>query len=402
MEPPPISVIIPCFNAASTLVAAVESAIAQDVDSEIILIDDGSTDNTADVIRQLLSRFGGRIAAVTQTNQGQGAARNRGIQLARGKYLAFLDADDQYRPGFFARAIPILDQQPATVAVECRLELAHTDLEVEPWHLEAMAGTMLGTMLIRTEIARLMDGLPTDAAFRGEMAGEDGCFRLVLQSFGAIHKLNFVGLGYRVQPNSHAERFIRRARLENGGIIFDYQSAEERDGSFALAIQRYRDAVGSRMIDRTFKEILTEVSAVMNAEALRNHLSHQPAENGFVEGFAMYTFARHWPISGDVLELSTSKIFRSTQWLANACAASGNGKVMSDTAKGSLFRAVFVNVETFPVVTIASMAAPALPLGGLLILYSDRTAVPALLEMGAGAQWKERLRLPRVRAFEKR
>ena len=92
---PRFSVIIPAYNSAATLAKAVESVIEQAWPAhEIIVIDDGSTDNTLQVIRQ----FGDRIRPIQQPNSGVSVARNRGADAATGDWLAFLDADDWYYP----------------------------------------------------------------------------------------------------------------------------------------------------------------------------------------------------------------------------------------------------------------------------------------------------------------
>jgi glycosyltransferase involved in cell wall biosynthesis len=92
---PTFSVIIPNYNNGATLARAIESVLAQThAAHEIIVIDDGSTDDTADVAR----RYDGRIVYVYQANAGVSAARNRGMELATGEWLAFVDADDEFAP----------------------------------------------------------------------------------------------------------------------------------------------------------------------------------------------------------------------------------------------------------------------------------------------------------------
>ena len=97
MEQPLVSVIIPAFNSSAYVLEAIASAHAQTyAPLEVIVVDDGSTDDTAEKLRGLIET--GKIRYQFQANQGLGAARNTGIQLARGKYLQFLDADDLIAP----------------------------------------------------------------------------------------------------------------------------------------------------------------------------------------------------------------------------------------------------------------------------------------------------------------
>ena len=88
---PLVSTIIPCYNYGRYLGEAIESTLAQAHDRiEVIVVDDGSTDDS----REVASRFGPPVRVVSQPNLGISAARNRGVELATGEFLAFLDADD--------------------------------------------------------------------------------------------------------------------------------------------------------------------------------------------------------------------------------------------------------------------------------------------------------------------
>jgi glycosyltransferase involved in cell wall biosynthesis len=91
---PEISIIIPTFNRAHTLSRALDSVLAQTLKpKEIIVIDDGSTDNT----KELLNLYPG-ITIINLNNKGVSAARNVGIEKASGDWIAFLDSDDEWRP----------------------------------------------------------------------------------------------------------------------------------------------------------------------------------------------------------------------------------------------------------------------------------------------------------------
>lgn len=92
---PRFSVIIPNFNNGVTLARAIESVLAQTFAAhEIIVVDDGSTDDS----RAIAESFGTRVRYFWQKNQGVSAARNFGVEMATGDWLAFLDADDEYYP----------------------------------------------------------------------------------------------------------------------------------------------------------------------------------------------------------------------------------------------------------------------------------------------------------------
>lgn len=89
-----VSVIIPTYNRVSYLQIAIDSVLNQTYSNlELIIIDDGSTDNTREVIQR---KYGERVIYIWQENQGESVARNRGISMARGEYIAFLDSDDYW------------------------------------------------------------------------------------------------------------------------------------------------------------------------------------------------------------------------------------------------------------------------------------------------------------------
>ncbi len=90
-----VSVIIPTYNRESYIARAIESALDQG-EVEVIVVDDGSTDNTQSVVER---DFGERVRYVWQANQREGAARNNGVRHASGNLLAFLDSDDYWLPG---------------------------------------------------------------------------------------------------------------------------------------------------------------------------------------------------------------------------------------------------------------------------------------------------------------
>lgn len=109
-----VSVIIPAYDVAVSLGRCLDSVFLQDVHApQVIVINDGSTDHTSEVAKS----YGDRILYIEQENQGQGAARNTGLRAAQGEYVAFLDADDYWLPGFLRTCIDFLQQHPDAIAV---------------------------------------------------------------------------------------------------------------------------------------------------------------------------------------------------------------------------------------------------------------------------------------------
>jgi len=104
-----ISAIIPSYNAAPVICRAIDSVFAQTYsDYEIIVVDDGSTDNTAEVIK----KYGGKVRYIYQNNAGASVARNTGIEAATGDWIAFLDADDEWLPDKLKLQTELLARNP--------------------------------------------------------------------------------------------------------------------------------------------------------------------------------------------------------------------------------------------------------------------------------------------------
>ena len=104
-----VSVVIPVLNGQDYIVQCIDSVLEQSYPNyEIIVIDDGSTDDTARLVKQ----FQQEINYVYQPNQGTACARNRGIELAKGKYIAFLDHDDLWLPDKLSYQVQSMDNDP--------------------------------------------------------------------------------------------------------------------------------------------------------------------------------------------------------------------------------------------------------------------------------------------------
>jgi len=169
-----VSVIIPAYNYATYICEAVDSVLKQSyANIEVIVVDDGSTDDTA----SKLMAYDGRIRYIYQDNQGASAARNRGLQEATGKYISFLDADDRYRADNIAKKVGFLKSNPeytwcysdwawvnevgATVMLghEPKVSLAHIKGEgnVLPF---ALQGYRLGTnvFMFRSSLVQRLGG----------------------------------------------------------------------------------------------------------------------------------------------------------------------------------------------------------------------------------------------------
>ncbi|WP_459041601.1 glycosyltransferase family 2 protein [Stenotrophomonas sp. PSU-St19] len=113
---PLVSVVIPAYNREETIVGCINSALNQSYSNiEIVVVDDGSKDATADVVESTF--VGSRVRLVRQENQGANVARNHGIDAAKGKYVALLDSDDEFKPDHIQTSVAILEAASAPTLV---------------------------------------------------------------------------------------------------------------------------------------------------------------------------------------------------------------------------------------------------------------------------------------------
>jgi glycosyltransferase involved in cell wall biosynthesis len=109
-----VSVVIPAYNAAKTITRAINSVLAQSYHSiEVIVVDDGSNDDTTECLKS----FGKNVSLISQANKGVSAARNRGVQAAKGEWIAFLDADDEWHPRKLEFQIQYLNVLPNLILI---------------------------------------------------------------------------------------------------------------------------------------------------------------------------------------------------------------------------------------------------------------------------------------------
>lgn len=115
---PVLSIIVPVYNVAPFLETCLQSLVAQDLsDLEIILVNDGSTDDCPAILARFAQAYPQALRVVRQDNAGLSAARNTGLELARGKYVAFVDSDDWIDPTYYRRLLEL--------AIAENLEMAH-------------------------------------------------------------------------------------------------------------------------------------------------------------------------------------------------------------------------------------------------------------------------------------
>jgi glycosyltransferase involved in cell wall biosynthesis len=111
-----ISIIIPCYNSELFIHRAINSVFEQTFDNwELILVNNNSTDNTLDLLNNYQERYPERVRVFSETKKGAPAARNRGIQEARGEWIQFLDADDEILPEKLSGQIKLAEEINASI-----------------------------------------------------------------------------------------------------------------------------------------------------------------------------------------------------------------------------------------------------------------------------------------------
>jgi glycosyltransferase involved in cell wall biosynthesis len=178
MNAPLVSVVMPAYNVAWCVRRAVDSALAQSLrELEVIVINDGSTDDTLEV----LASYDDAIKVIDQANGGMSHARNAGIRAARGKYVAFLDADDWWLPEKLARQVELLDSRPELgfCSTAARVEDPQGEL-LNLWRCTRARGNMLETII--AENAAVAGGCSA-VMVRRELFEQVGLFDESLRGF---------------------------------------------------------------------------------------------------------------------------------------------------------------------------------------------------------------------------
>jgi glycosyltransferase involved in cell wall biosynthesis len=230
---PLVSVIIPVFNGERFLREAVESVLAQQYSSlEIIVVDDGSTDGTANVARSLPET----VRYLYQTNQGPAAARNRGIEQAQGSLIAFADADDLWPADKLELQLPYLIKEPAVDIVLGRIQqvlLSEAQEIAEP-----AFSVNLGSAIIRKSVFERV-GLFDETMRYSE---DVDWFMRARESGAAIVTFDAVTLLYR----QHEENMTRGKSTSELNVLKALKKSldrrRERTGS-ASALPSFRSTV---------------------------------------------------------------------------------------------------------------------------------------------------------------
>jgi glycosyltransferase involved in cell wall biosynthesis len=173
---PGVSVIIPNYNHTRFVTDAIQSVLNQTYRSyEIIVVDDGSTDNS----REVVAGFGSQVRYIWQENQGLAGARNTGIRAARGELIGLLDADDQWLPEFLEKMVALADEYPEAVVYYCSAQGMDTDGHDLP---QVFGGPAVPPKLIYQLLLRANFLIPSTVVLRRSTVLAAGLFDQALRS----------------------------------------------------------------------------------------------------------------------------------------------------------------------------------------------------------------------------
>ncbi len=212
-----VSVIIPTYNYGRYLGQAIQSALDQTFPPyEVIVVDDGSTDETP----QVLAAFGTRIRSVRQANAGVGAARNKGIAMARGEYIALLDSDDIWMPEKLELQMSRFAEDPSLGLVHCGAEtFDESGRTLNTW-LGGMEGWVADEMLrFAPDVIRACSSI----VFPKRVAEEVGGFDTRLPPSDDWDFCHRVAARY---PVGYVRKGLLRYRQHGGGLHRDVRRME--------------------------------------------------------------------------------------------------------------------------------------------------------------------------------
>lgn len=282
---PRVSALVPVYNGAAYLAEAVESAMKQTMaDLEVIIIDDGSTDDSGAIADRLAAANPDRVKVIHQANGGLVAARNAGLGIARGEYVALLDADDAWYPHHLAEAVAVLDARP-------EVGLVHAEYEVMDAQ-SASQGTPPGRWVLPHKSAWEAIFLWQDhvmqvtAVFRRSLIDEVGPFDLRFNRLGCEDRDLWLRIAARSQlvflPALHARYRVHGANMSK-------QRDRMHQARLLLVDKHSQDAPGRQLRSRA----LASLSAT-NGYHARNR-------GEFGEAIRWYRDAiRHYPWSARI------------------------------------------------------------------------------------------------------
>lgn len=214
---PQISIIVPCYNQAQFLDECLQSVLDQtDQNWECIIVNDGSPDNTAEIVQQWLSKDQ-RFKYIYKLNGGLSSARNAGIEQARGAFILPLDADDKIDVDYIKLALIEFEKNPELKVVYCQAE--KFGIEDGKWILPKFSIDLLllKNIIFSSGIYKKSDWVTIGGYDKRLLHGlEDWEFWIALLKNNAkVSRIEYVGFYYRIKAISMAQNITDEQRQQS-------------------------------------------------------------------------------------------------------------------------------------------------------------------------------------------
>jgi glycosyltransferase involved in cell wall biosynthesis len=241
---PSISCVIPVHNDKVRLPRAVQSALRQRPDVQVVLVDDFSTDGSRELALDM-ARTDDRIYTLAlPSNRGQGFARNVGAAAAQARYVTFLDQDDEHAPGWYDHAVTLLEDHPGFAAVRGEIELCEVPADLTIGRTDprwaAMVGSPIWNVVMRRAVFQAIGGCPVAPAYRTREGAEDVTVGMALRQHFSVAKTGFVATRHYVGQDGATAYFLRRTRVVDGRIEFLESTRAETTGVLESANLEYQ------------------------------------------------------------------------------------------------------------------------------------------------------------------
>jgi glycosyltransferase involved in cell wall biosynthesis len=228
-----VTVVIPAYNASEFLAETLKSVLQQTfTDFEIIVVDDGSKDNTTDIVHSF-SQQDSRVKLISQKNQGVSIARNTGIKNAQGEFIAFLDADDLWLPHKLALHIQHLNNNPNLGMSFARVEFMSFDGKLTGQRSSSRLKNITLQHLYEENLAVT----PSNTVFRRAILEKIGGFDSDLSGFADAEL--FLRVGYQGCEVEGISQVLVLYRASTGGMSSQLYRMEEEWNCLNQKIQVY-------------------------------------------------------------------------------------------------------------------------------------------------------------------
>ena len=269
-----VSVVLPTYNRCWIVQKAIESVLQQDVPHvELIVVDDGSTDETP----ELLNTYGDRLHCIRQENQGVSAARNAGIQSAGGELIALLDSDDEWLPGKLRFQVDYFRMHPGALICQTEEIWIRNGRRVNPGKRHRKQGGMIFERSLDLCLVS-----PSAVMMRRSLLDEVGLFDETLPAcedydlwlrIARTHPIHLIDQPLIIKRGGHADQLSRMPELDKYRIrsivrLLDTGELTPSQQAAAVAMLRRKCAIyaqGCRKRGRVEKAMFYEELAAHHA-----------------------------------------------------------------------------------------------------------------------------------------